>query len=206
VPLERFLAPAALDGSQGLNRGDRALLSARNDVEAINAWLKTRKPGGHNVRSYRKEAERFLLWAIMEKGKPISSLSVEDCTDYPDFLWALGRTPPAEWAQRHQIPQTAWIDKRGTQRWSEYWQPFSGKLAESSQKTALVILQTFYQWLTDQHYLHGNPWKGIDAHAQRRDKIGTSHALTVAEWQPVKEYLATLPPMIAITACASSWC
>jgi site-specific recombinase XerD len=194
VPLERFLAPAALDGSQGLNRGDRALLSARNDMEAINAWLKTRKPGGHSVRSYRKEAERFLLWAIMEKGKPISSLSVEDCTDYRDFLWALGRTPPAEWALRHQIPQTAWVGKRGTERWSEYWRPFSGKLVESSQKTALVILQTLCQWLTDQHYLHGNPWKGIDALAKRSYKIDTSHALTVAEWQSVKEYLATLPP------------
>jgi hypothetical protein len=79
VSLERFLAPAALDGSQGLNRGDRALLAVRNDMEAICAWLKTRKPGGHSVRSYRKEAERFLLWAIIEKGKPISSLSVEDC-------------------------------------------------------------------------------------------------------------------------------
>jgi len=194
VPLERFLVPAALDGSQGLNRGDRALLSARNDMEAINAWLKTRKPGSHSLRSYRKEAERFLLWSTMEKGKPISSLSVEDCTDYRDFLWALGRTPPAEWAQRYQIPQAAWIGKRGTERWSEYWRPFSGELQESSQKTALVIVQTLCQWLTDQHYLHGNPWKAVAMLAQRRDKIDISHALTVTEWQSIKEYLATLPP------------
>lgn len=92
VPLESFLMPSDLDGSHGANRGERCLLSARDDLQAIHAWLGNCKPGGHTLRSYRKEAERFLLWSILEKRKPMSSLTVEDCRDYRDFLWHLGST------------------------------------------------------------------------------------------------------------------
>ncbi len=47
------------------------------------AWLATKyDPNGTGRtathRSYRKEAERLLLWAILEQGKPPSSLTVED--------------------------------------------------------------------------------------------------------------------------------
>jgi hypothetical protein len=54
--------------------------------------------------------------------------------------------------QRHQIPHTAWIDKRGTERWLEYWRPFSGELKGFSQQTALTILQALYQGLTERHF------------------------------------------------------
>jgi Phage integrase protein len=106
VPLEHFALPAGLDGAKGSNRGERSLLTAHNDLAAIESWLSRCKPDSHTRRSYRKEAERFLLWAIMEKGKPISSLTVEDCIDYRDFLWYLGRMTPDEWQQRFRIEQS----------------------------------------------------------------------------------------------------
>ena len=34
-------------------------------------------------RAYRKEAERLILWAIVERGKALSSLNTEDAVAYP---------------------------------------------------------------------------------------------------------------------------
>ena len=192
VPLENLLIPQALDGARGVNRGERSLLSAHNDLAAMQAWLNKCKPGGHTLRSYRKEAERFVLWAIVEKGKPVSSLTVEDCIDYRDFLWDLGRVTPAEWSKKFRIDQTRWLGTRGTPRWSEFWRPFEGPLTASSQKTALVIVQSLCQWLTDQHYLHGNPFKSVGRLARGADRIDVTRALSGAEWKAVKAHLAQM--------------
>ena len=192
VPLENLLIPQALDGAHGANRGERSLLSAHNDLAAIQAWLNKCKPGGHTVRSYRKEAERFVLWAVVEKGKPVSSLTVEDCINYRDFLWDLGRVTPALWSKKFRIEQARWLGTRGTPRWSEFWRPFEGPLTASSQKTALVIVQSLCQWLTDQHYLHGNPFKSVGRLARGADRVDVTRALTGAEWKAVKAHLTQM--------------
>ena len=192
VPLENLLIPRELDGATGVNRGDRSLLSAHNDHAAIQAWLNTCRPGSHTLRSYRKEAERFLLWAIIEKSKPISSMTVEDCIDYRDFLWNLGRVTPEVWSKNFQIEQGRWMGTRGTPRWSEFWRPFEGPLASSSQKTAMVIIQSLCQWLTDQHYLHGNPFKSVGQLARRADRNDVTRALSMAEWKAIRHYLSQL--------------
>lgn len=194
VPLENFLLPHDLSGAFGTNRGERSSLGARNDLEAIHAWLARRKPGSHTARAYRKEAERFLLWSILEAGKPISSLTVEDCISYRNFLWYLGRQTPEDWAQHYKIPQERWTGQRGLDRFSPLWRPFEGPLSPSSQKTALVILQSMMQWLTEQDYLHNNPFKALPHLAKRpAEGIDVSRALTVAEWKLIKAYLGTLP-------------
>jgi len=43
---------------------------------------------GHedHLENYRKEAERLLLWSVAEMGKPLSSLTHEDCLRYQQFL------------------------------------------------------------------------------------------------------------------------
>lgn len=192
VPLEQFLMPVGLDGARGSNRGERSLLSAHNDLSAIEAWLSKTKPDSHTRRSYRKEAERFVLWAILEKNKPVSLLTVEDCIDYRDFLWDLGRVTPAIWAKKFTVEQGRWLGQRGTPRWSTFWRPFEGPLTDSSQKTALVIIQSLCQWLTDQHYLHGNPFKSVGKLARLDNRIDVTRALTNAEWKAIKSYLGQM--------------
>ena len=193
VPLENLLIPATLDGAAGSNRGVRSLLSAHDDLAAIQAWLGRCKPGGHTLRSYRKEAERFLLWSIVEKGKAVSSLTVEDCIDYRDFLWNIGRVTPQVWARKFKVEQVRWLGTRGTPRWSVFWRPFEGPLTSSSQKTALVIVQSLCQWLTEQHYLHGNPFRSVGQLARGADRIDISRALTSVEWKAIKSHLASIP-------------
>lgn len=192
APIEQFDLPQALSGAFGTNRGVRSSLSARNDLEAINVWLARRKPGSHTSRAYRKEAERFLLWAVLDSGKALSSLTVEDCILYRDFLWRLGRDSEELWRQQFRIPQTDWMGPRGIDRFSVRWRPFEGPLSESSQKTALVILQAMMQWLCDQNYLHNNPFKALPHLARRKDVLDISRALTVEEWRLVKAYLGSM--------------
>jgi hypothetical protein len=126
---------------------EQCLLKATNDYEAILAWLKSkqglspekkaalksrrrqRDTGieqpvqwlqelSHTQRAYRKEAERFLLWAIMHKRKALSSMSNEDCAEYREFL-----TDPQ--------PRSLWCASRSRERWSPLWRPFEGPLSRT---------------------------------------------------------------------------
>jgi hypothetical protein len=62
VPWEVFIAPQAVDGSQGAFRGPKktCTLNADNDYQAVQAWLSLHESGS-TLRAYRKEAERLIL-------------------------------------------------------------------------------------------------------------------------------------------------
>jgi site-specific recombinase XerD len=192
VPLEQLDMPHALSGALGTNRGERSSLGASNDLQAVRAWLSRRKPGSQTFRAYRKESERFLLWCVLEADKALSSLTVEDCISYRDFLYRLGREAEEPWRQRFRIPQSDWLGPRGIDRFSSRWRPFEGPLSESSQRTALVILNGLMQWLCDQNYLHNNPFKAMPHLARRNESLDISRALTVEEWTEIKVYLGAM--------------
>ena len=153
VPFEKFLLPAELNGSEGRFRAPphQCLLEATNDYEAIAAWLATKHdPNGTGRtathRAYRKEAERLLLWAILEHGKPLSSLTVEDVNAFKWFLAA----PPARWCgPRHH------------QRWSPLWRPLEGPLSSAALRQSIVILRSLFGFLVSQNYLLGNAFEGV---------------------------------------------
>ncbi|MEJ8816216.1 phage integrase family protein [Variovorax ureilyticus] len=158
-PLEKFLLPADLDGRAGLNRETAAtcLTGARDDREAVLAWIAERAapkdqsragqgavPLSATQRSYRKEAERLLLWSVLERGKSLSSLDAEDATAFIRFLAA----PPAEWC-----------GPRANPRWSPLWRPLEGPLSASAQRQAIVILHGLFASLVRNCYLRGNPFR-----------------------------------------------
>jgi hypothetical protein len=69
--MHRMQATPALAGSQGDFRSHMAnTLGANNDLEAVTAWLSRYNEKPATQRSYRKEAERFLLWCAQELKKP----------------------------------------------------------------------------------------------------------------------------------------
>jgi len=51
----------------------------------VQAWLSLHESPA-TQRAYRKEAERLLLWAIVERGRALSSLTTEDAVAYRAFL------------------------------------------------------------------------------------------------------------------------
>lgn len=143
VPLERVILPQALDGATGFNRNPSfALVQARNDLEAIDAYLYKFRGKEKTERAYRKELERFLLWCVTVRGKAMSSIMQEDCEAYKDFLVA---------------PLKSWIGKK-TKRLSNDWKPFAGNPSPASQKYAVLTIRTFFEWLVNVRYLAGNPW------------------------------------------------
>jgi hypothetical protein len=86
-PWERIVVPVELDGSMGTYRAPRASCSLRadTDYEAVQAWLMLHEAPATR-RAYRREAERLMLWAVVERGVALSSLSTEDATAYRAFL------------------------------------------------------------------------------------------------------------------------
>ena len=184
VPLERFAPPSARDGSKGINRAplERCKVAAGNDYEAVQAWLRLRVQGSHTWRAYRKEAERFLLWAVMERRKALSSLDGDDCVAYRDFLAA---------------PGPDWTGPRNVQRWSEDWRPFEGPLAPASQSAAMTIVRSLCEWLVRRHYLDSNPWDDVP---KRPDapSMPRLRALSQKQWDMVQGWLDEQPPSPAL--------
>lgn len=183
VPLEALVLPEEFSGVTGANRNysSRCGLAARDDKQAIEAWLASFGPERrHTLRSYRKEAERFLLWTIFERGKPLSSATTEDCTSYRDFLDALDGNTFWFW----RLPRERWIGSRST-RWSDDWRPFAGPLSASSQKLAVTVLTAMCEWLVRQRYLDLNPWDGVPSARNAAGRIRADHSLTLEQWRTV---------------------
>ncbi|WP_321927589.1 phage integrase family protein [Paraburkholderia guartelaensis] len=172
--------PATLDGSQGRFRAPRATcgLAATNDAEAIAAWLALHE-SAHTVRAYRREAERLLLWAIVERKLPLSSLTSEDATAYRAFL-------------RRPTPAARWIGPPCS-RSSPSWRPFSRSLTPRSTAYALSVLRAFFAWLIDKHYVVINPFAGVTVRGARpRTPFDTARALDDREWKTVRAFARKL--------------
>lgn len=189
MPLERFTPPSDLTGATGSNRRFGTALAAPDDRSAIEAWLDLFAKRPHTARSYRTQAERFLLWMIFERGKPLSSATTEDCTSYRDFLNALDGNSLWYW----RLPRTSWIGPRSIPRWREDWRPFAGPLSPGSQRVAISVLTALFEWLTRRHYLASNPWDGVPAAQTGIQQIRADHSLTVAQWQAVIRSCDELP-------------
>ena len=52
----------------------------------MRAWLSNYADTKTTFDNYRKEAERLLLWAVVQLGKPLSSLTHEDLLVFRSFL------------------------------------------------------------------------------------------------------------------------
>ncbi len=166
----------ALSGAEGQNRApaERCRIPAGNDWEAINAWLGLRDPASHTCRAYRKEAERFLLWAVAERNKALSSLDTLDCKAYREFLFD---------------PPECWTNPRFQPRWSPDWRPFQGPLQPRTVKQAETLLSALCGWLVKQCYLDSNPFDGLPplpAHGLNRLQV--EHALDEGQWAWLLEY------------------
>jgi site-specific recombinase XerD len=173
VPWERLVVPEDVDGSRGTFRAPRAscALDASNDYQAVNAWLSLHEATA-TQRAYRKEAERLILWAIVERGRALSSLTTEDAIAYRAFL-------------RHPGPRARWV---GTPqpRLSPAWRPFAGDLSARSAAYALSVLNALYRWLIEQRYVLANPFAGVKVRGGRPAQLDTSHAFTEHEWKLVR--------------------
>lgn len=183
-PLERLGLPAHLDGHDGDNRAPRrsAQIRAANDIDAIKVWLAEFADSPNTLRSYRKEAERLLLWAVFERHVPLSSLMREDLMAYEAFL-----SDPR--------PRRRWCGPRRHRQASD-WRPFEGPLRADSRRQAMIVLNALFSYLVEAGYLAGNPL-ALVRRRKRRGRRGNWHGndrhLDQEAWSFALEILEELP-------------
>ncbi|ALF88277.1 Hypothetical Protein RRSL_00422 [Ralstonia solanacearum UW551] len=174
VPWEQLHLPNEVDGSRGQFRAPRetCVLTADNDYEAVQAWLSLHESPA-TQRAYRKEAERLILWAIVERGRPLSSLTTEDAIAYRSFL-------------RRPTPRERWVGP-ARPRTSVEWRPFADGLSARSIAYALSVLGAMFRWLIQQRYVLANPFAGIKVRGGgRTTALDASHAFSEGEWALVR--------------------
>ncbi|MBB3262092.1 site-specific recombinase XerD [Paraburkholderia bannensis] len=174
VPWESISLPHEVDGSEGTFRAPAATctLDATNDYQAVQTWLALHESPA-TQRTYRKEAERLILWAIVERGRALSSLTTEDAIAYRAFL-------------RHPTPHGRWVGPVRP-RSSPDWRPFNGSLSARSVAHALSILGALFRWLIEQRYVLANPFAGVKVRdATGSNVLDVSHAFSEGEWALVR--------------------
>jgi site-specific recombinase XerD len=180
LPLERLALPSSLLGLDGVFRSHLPnSLEAKDDLQAITRWLSRYDERPATQRSYRKEVERFVLWITSVQKKPVSSASAIDCQAYRGFLAAV----PAPWVNAAPVERT-----------DPMWRPFRGTPSPSSQKQALVIVQTMFEGLRDAGYLVANPMRAVmKGFALPASRLNVTRSFTEAEWAHVQRCIADEP-------------
>lgn len=180
-----------LSGEQGTNRESLATcqIQARNDYEALQSWLREYQHKYTTYRTYQKEAERFLLWSISERSKPLSSLHRDDVEAYLHFL-------------DDPQPRDKWCGSktgRGCRRGDPNWRPFTGPLSYSAKMTAISAIDSLLNYLVDARYLTFNPMGLIrKKRFAVKNKIANELALherilTLEEWHAMLDTLDDYP-------------
>lgn len=180
-PIETVVVDEVLSGRAGSNRspGHRQI-AADTDREALLAWLARSADSPNTLANSRREAERLWLWALVEAGKPLSSLTHEDLLVYQRFL--ADPQPTERWV----------MAGRKLPRQHPDWRPFAGPLSPSSARQAMVVLNSLFSWLVQAGYLAGNPL----ALARKRRSNTAPRVVRFLEedlWSQVKSTIQEMP-------------
>lgn len=197
APLERVLIPAELNGAQGSNRASETCrLHASHDLDAIKSWLALKDNNPKTYQAYKKELERLLLWAILVRGKAVSSLNTDDCRAYIQFLKNL------------TLADSQWVTLEPANKSYGKWKPFYYRTKKGSQEHstlspglpqpvlspksinyALTVISSCMDWLVRQNYLQHNNFDSIQTIKFAQTRLQTdSRAFTLSQIQTIFAY------------------
>jgi integrase len=148
--------PVEFNGSTGAFRNHSVpnMTAADTDMDAIDVWIRAKAGTAHTQRLYRREANRFLLWALAYKGKQLGDITVPDVLDFQDWL----------------------AESKPGPKWPRTWRVFAGKkLSDESRKVAMNVIQGLYTYLVLGGYLAANPFlmvKNSQAEADVQRRMG----------------------------------
>lgn len=157
-----------------------------DDHAAIEAWIDARAGSEPTRRQYRREAERWLLWCVVERCRSMSDASADDCCAYAEFL--------------QNIPD-CWVSRRKLPRLAPGWAPFRGPLSRASQQVAIDTLHAMCEWLVAARYLVRNPWGQARCHLGARSdppRAADEQAFIPEVWQALLDHLEAQPPGPAV--------
>lgn len=200
-PLEELTLPSELTGRDGINRAPReaCALEAKNDLDAIKTWLNARAGNPNTYGNYRKEAERFLLWCLVEKRTALSSIRAGEAAEYLRWIEDLGRTDERRFAAKWRIAQSRWIGPKNMPRTSAGWRPFNGPLSIASRRNAIVVVRQLCNFLKKTGYLIFNPFDQVSPKVPLLKGEGAPQAfadrsLTPEQWDEIISSLPLLAP------------
>ena len=121
------------------------------------------------------------MWCVLQQRRALSDLSHEDLLVYQHFL-------------AHPEPAERWVMAPGQKppRSSPAWRPFAGPLSSASQRQALSILNSMFNWLVEAGYLAGNPL-ALSRRKARTRAPRVSRFLPQQHWQEVKATIEQMP-------------
>jgi site-specific recombinase XerD len=197
APLERVLIPSELNGEQGSNRSlEPCRIDANHDLDAINSWLSLKDDNAKTYQAYKKELERLLLWAVLERGKAISSLNTDDCRAYIKFLKSL-RTADNRWVTLEPANKSygKWKPFYFRARKSDPGQSLEPSdlpqrvLSPQSINYAKTVIASCMEWLVKQNYLKHNNFQDIPTLKFAQTKLQTNNrAFTLKQMQLLFAY------------------
>lgn len=197
TPLERVLIPVELNGEQGSNRStDSCRIQAAHDLDAIKSWLALKDDNPKTYLAYKKELERLLLWAILERKKAVSSLNTDDCRAYIQFLKNL------------TISNSQWVTLQPANKCYGKWKPFYYRAKKTGQQQATeslglsqpvlspksinyakTVISSCMEWLVKQHYLKHNNFDAVQAIKFAQTTLQTNNrAFTLSQMQKIFAY------------------
>lgn len=188
APLAELVLPPRGAEEPGAARGEQAPASrpsqssdpqTRGDLLALQTWLRQFSASQATHRAYAKEVERFYLWCLHVRRKPLAALDGADAQAYRDFL---ARLPPA------------WVQAQATPRSSPAWRPFRGPLSPGSQRYAARVVRACLDGLTTAGHLPANPMReGVPALAASAAPSPAARAFSEHEWAFVMAQAQALP-------------
>lgn len=155
----------------GFNRAESmSMLDSDDDWQVVIEYLSQFVTKPNTLENYLKEVERFLLWLIHEKQKPISAVNRADWLSYSEFI----KSPPTSWCSAKERK----FHKDGISL-NHSWRPFEIRyfyeplatkildvgeqskvitgLSENSQGLAKRIVESMYTFLVTSGHLNANP-------------------------------------------------
>lgn len=160
-------------------------IRATNDIEAIERWLDEYFEKPTTFRTYKREAERFLVWCMTERSRGLSDLNREDVLAYREFL-------------KNPSPKEKWCGPRRSKDKEGPWYPFAGPLSESAIETAMASLNSLMNYLMEARYLDFNPFILVKKKRfkSRADELALEvheRILQEEEWQAILKALDEEP-------------
>ena len=116
---------------------------------ALYNFFKEYKDSTETLKIYAKELERLLLWCNTIHNIDVLTLTREHIVEYQQFL-------------KNPIPKKLWCGDKvpkllKTGELNPKWRPFYKHLSTTSIKKTLKIIDSFFNYLVQCHYLIGNP-------------------------------------------------
>ena len=158
-----------------------SLIDAKNDAQAISAFLSEFRESSLTLQAYAKEIERLLLWCIHIAHVNISSLRRNHLVEYQSFL-------------KNPQPRKVWCGSKVARQLKDgsinpAWRPFGANgLSVTTINKAISILDSFFNYLVQTNYLTGNPL----AVERRRKKRNRTQSKIIDRYLELDEIHAVL--------------